>query len=263
MGLVTSGGAVAAHDFWIEPGRFQVGPRELVGLRFLIGEPGKVEHWATEWRKVVSLLDVGPGGVTDLLAAIRPLDGQSPTLDRIDAAVTLAGPGTHLIAFTSAHALSNLAAPAFEAYARHEGLVLVLADRARRGRSGERGRELYSRRAKVLIQVGAQATDTASQPIGQTLELVPTHNPALLGPDQPLVARVWFHGVPLAGASVVLERLGAGATHGVPVVSAAGGWVSFARPATGPWKLATVWSYPIDDPRADYETVFASLSFRA
>lgn len=261
MLLATVAGAAAGHDFWIEPTRFQVAPREPVGLRFLIGEPGKVEQWATEWRKVVSLQDFGPDGVTDLLAAVRPLAGQAPTPDRIDASLTLAAPGTHLIAFTSAHAFSDLAAPEFEAYARHEGLALVLADRAARRRTGAQGREIYSRRAKALVQVGTRATDTVSRPIGQTLELVPEHNPALLAPGRPLVVRVWFHGAPLAGASVVLERLGAGAAHGVPVVSDATGRVSFPAPGTGAWKLSTVWSYPIDDPRAEYETVFASLSF--
>lgn len=261
MLVATVAGSAAGHDFWIEPARFRVAPGEPVALRFLIGEPGKVEHWATEWRKVVSLQDYGPDGVTDLLAAIRPLDGVAPTPERIDAALTLAAPGTHLIAFTSAHALSDLAAPEFEAYARHEGLALVLADRAARGRTGARGRELYSRRAKALVQVGARATDMVSRPIGQTLELVPEHNPALLAPGEPLVVRVWFHGAPLAGAGVVLERLGSGAVHGVPVVSDAAGRASFPAPGAGAWKLNTVWSTPIDDLRAEYETVFASFSF--
>lgn len=254
-------GPAIGHDFWIEPAVFQVAPGKPVELRFLIGEPGKVEHWATEWRKVVSLQDFAPSGVIDALAAIRPNDGKEPPLDRVDATVALIEPGTHVIAFTSAHATSDLAAPEFEAYARHEGLTLVLADRAARGRTGARGRELYSRRAKALIQVGPRATETVSRPIGQTLELVPEHNPAALAPGQPLVVRVWFHGAPVAGAGVVLERLGAGAAHGVPVVSDAAGRVSFPAPGVGAWKLNTVWSYPIDDPRAEYETVFASLSF--
>lgn len=262
IGLVLGGGGAAvAHDFWIEPAQFQVTSGRPVSLRFLIGEPGKVEHWATEWRKVVSLQDIGPDGVTDLLATIRPLAGATPGLDRPDAVVILTRPGTHLVAFTSSLATSDLDAAAFNDYARHEGLALVIADRARNGREAARGRELYSRRAKALIQVGPRATDTVSRPIGQALELVPEHNPALPGSDRPLVVRVWFHGTPLAGASVVLEKLGAGAVHGTPLISDASGRVTFPRPSAGRWKLNTVWSYPIDDPRADYETIFASLSF--
>ena len=258
---IAVGAPALAHDFWIEPSRFHVAPGRPVALRLLIGEPGKVGHWATEWRKIVSLQDYAPTGVVDELASVRPNDGHEPTLERIDATVMLRSPGTHILAFTSAHALSDLEAAPFTAYAEHEGLALVLADRAAHGRTAARGRELYSRRAKALIQVGDRPTDTVSLPIGQTLELVPDTNPYARRPGQRLRVRIWFHGTPLAGASVVLERLGAGAVHGVPVVSDAAGYVSFPAPGAGGWKLNTVWSYAIADPRADYETVFASLTF--
>ena len=120
---------------------------------------------------------------------------------------------------------------------------------------------LYSRRAKALVQVGAQATDTVSQPIGQTLEIVPERNPYLVKPGEPLRVVVWFHGSPLPGASVVLESLGAGATHGTPALTDSRGSASWPLPSKGDWKVNVVWSYPIDDPRADYETIFCSLTF--
>ena len=251
----------SAHDFWIEPDSFGAEPGAPVPLRFLIGEPGAVEHWSTEWRKVVSLQDFGPDGVTDLAASIRPVNPPEIPLEAVDATVSLTGAGTHVLAFTSNHAVSDLPAAEFEDYARHEGLAHLIALRAAAGKSAANGRELYSRRAKALIQIGKQATDTVSRPIGQTVEIVPLANPVLLPRGAPLRLRVLFQGLPLAGASVVLESLAPNAKHGEPRITDAQGEVSFPTDRQGNWKAAVVWSYPIDDPRADYETVFSSLTF--
>lgn len=253
--------AAYAHDFWIEPSAFRSTPGNRIDLRLLIGEPGAVEHWATEWRKIVSLQDFGPHHVIDRLASIQPLDGAEPTIQRIDASFDLSEVGTHIIAFTSAHAANDLDPAAFNKYVDHEGLVLIREHRRLNRRRNEHGREIYSRRAKALVQVGDVITDTVSKPIGQTLEIVPTINPYLLKADEPLRARIWFHGRPLVGASVVLESLGPQAIHGTPIVSDKDGLVTFQHPGAGAWKINVVWSYPITDPRADYETIFASLTF--
>jgi uncharacterized GH25 family protein len=253
--------AAQAHDFWIQPSAFHVTSGQAVALRFLIGEPDAVEHWETEWRKIVSLQDVGPDALRDQLVVLRPLEGAKPTLDRVDATVTLSGEGTHIIVFTSNQLLNELPADLFTSYALHEGLTLPLSARKAQGKSMTPGRELYSRRAKALIQVGNNPSDTVSRPIGQTLEIVPDRNPYLLKAGEPLSVVVWFHGVPLAGASAVLERLGQGGTHGTPAVTNASGRVSWPLPSSGDWKINVVWSYPINDPRADYETLFCSLTF--
>jgi uncharacterized GH25 family protein len=261
LALMLVAGAAQAHDFWIQPSVFKTAPGKPVELRFLIGEPGAVEHWATEWQKVVSLQDYAPHGVTDRLASIRPLEGKEPTIERSDASFALSEAGTHMIAFTSAHAASDLDAPAFNDYVEHEGLALIREQRRLKDQTNQRGRELYSRRAKALVQVGDVVTDTVSQPIGQTLEIVPTANPYSLKANQPLRVRVWFHGQPLAGATVVIESLSAEAKHGTPVLSDRDGMATFPHPGGGAWKINVVWSYPIIDPRAEFETVFASLSF--
>lgn len=250
-----------AHDFWLQPDSFHVMPGQPVPLRILIGDPEAVEHWETEWRKIVSFQDFGPDTVTDQLATIVPLNGEKPSIDRQDAVVRLHAPGTHMLAFTSNQTRSDLSADKFNPYAEHEGLALSLAKRKADGTTASNGRELYSRWAKVLVQVGRDATPGVSRPIGQTLEIVPARNPYALKPGEPLRLRIWFHGAPLPGASVVLERLGEGAAHGTPVISDSKGQVVFPIARGGQWKANVVWSYPISDPRAEYETIFCSMTF--
>ncbi|WP_295638657.1 DUF4198 domain-containing protein [Novosphingobium sp.] len=260
-GFLAQATPALAHDFWLQPAVFHVKPGQPVPLRILIGDPAAVEHWETEWRKIVSFQDFGPDTVTDQLATIVPLNGAKPSIDRQDAVVRLHAPGTHMLAFTSNQTLSDLPAAQFNPYVAHEGLALPLAKRMADGTTAANGRELYSRRAKVLVQVGRVATSRVTRPIGQTLEIVPARNPYALKPGEPLRLRIWFHGAPLPGASVVLERLGEGATHGTPVVSDSHGDVVFLIDRGGQWKANVVWSYPITDPRADYETIFCSMTF--
>lgn len=251
----------AAHDFWLQPDRFHVAPGDEVAVALLIGEPGAVEPWALEWRKVASFQDFAPDHMFDLQASLDPLEGRAPAAGRVDARLTLSMPGTHMLAFASHHALSDLPADEFAAYLEHEGLAGVIAYRKRMGTEGQRGRELYSRRAKALVQVGPTPTDSVSRPIGQTLEIVPERNPLLLAPGDMLSVRVLFHGKPLAGVSVVLESLAADARHATPTRSDAQGRAAFPVPAWGAHKINVVWGHPIADPRADYETIFASLTF--
>ena len=265
-GILATATPASAHDFWLQPATFRASPGQPIPLRILIGDPSAVEHWETEWRKIVSFQDFGPDGVTDQLATIQPLNGAKPAMDRQDAVVTLRAPGTHMLAFTSNQTLSDLPADKFNPYAEHEGLALPLAKRKADGTSGSNGRELYSRRAKLLVQVGRNSnsrlnSDAVTRPIGQTLEIVPARNPYALKPGEQLRLRIWFHGAPLPGASVVLERLGEGAAHGTPVISDSNGDVTFPITRGAAWKANAVWSYPITDPRAEYETIFCSMTF--
>ena len=96
----------------------------------------------------------------DLQAQLDPLEGRKLGLERADARFVLQMPGTHLIAFATNHAQNDLAAPEFNEYLAHEGLAAVIADRRAKRTEGARGRELYSRRAKTLVQVRPTPTGT-------------------------------------------------------------------------------------------------------
>ncbi len=256
LAVLASAAPAMAHDFWIDLPRYHQPADTPIALRFVIGDT-RVEPWETLWRKVVSLRDYGPAGVTDLQAGIRP---QTPT-DSGGATIRLSGAGTHVIAFESTLAENDIAAAEFNKYARHEGLTPALEQRARSGSEGQRGRETYSRRAKALVQVGTPATANATKAIGLTLEITPETNPYALAPGTPLVLRVDWHGRPLAGASVVLEPLDGNQAHGTPVITDAAGQARFPAPTRGRWRANVVWTQPITHPRAEFDTVFSSLTF--
>jgi uncharacterized GH25 family protein len=245
-----------AHDFWMDFGsRWRAAPNETLTLRFFVGHGAELEDWNFRRERIVAFRRHAGDMAKDISSALVDKSAGAPA----GAALALEDEGSHLIAFETNEVRSELEPAKFEAYLREEGLAAALA--ARKGRETTPGREVYSRRAKAIVQVGDAATDTVSMPVGHTLEIVPERNPLMLGGAEPLPVRVLFNGAPLSGASVHLESLAVGLMPEQTKVTDGNGRAAFAFPHNGAWKLDVVWSVPIDNPEAEFRTVFASLTF--
>lgn len=256
LALLISGSAVA-HDFWIQPPRFQVETGAPLPINFLVGHGKARERWNNHDRIVV-IGDYFNGRRTDLRGKLNR-SGAPDLLAR------LAAPGLHVVALQSNNAFSELPATRFNDYAKEEGLALITAARVRNGLTKQAGRERYSRRAKALIQVG-RATPAnqalATRPIGLTLEIVPDRNPYFLDPSRILPLHVLYNGRRLANATVKLTNLAADERPVAVAVTDRRGRVQFRVPASGQWLVNVVWGEPVKgDPKAAYSTVFSSLTF--
>ncbi len=255
-------GAAAAHDFWMDSDRWAVADGRKIKIDFRVGHASDAKAWRLDPAREVSLTSIGPEGERDQRdALVYPTAGEDS-----GAAMVLIGDGLHVIAFQTDETYSKLEARKFNAYLEEEGLDLVLKARRRAGRDREPGRELYSRRAKALIRVGAAGADPAPAAIGQTLEIVPLDNPFALADGDALRVRIDYHGAPLPGATVSLENLDVGLWPELRRRTDAAGVAEFSFPRRGAWKLNVVWTRAIadeepDGARADFETVFSSLTF--
>lgn len=269
--------STAAHDFWLQPERFTIAPGSKIRVDMVVGHDGEVDPWALQWERVVSWRSFGPHGVQDQQSGLVP----SSARVRGGAVVRLVEEGTHILALESHHAFSELPAEKFNEYLALEGLTLAQQTRQAHGTGDQPGRELYSRRAKALIQVGARQSDQALKPIGQSLEIVPEAHPGGVHGEQARLAfRIYFHGQPLPGALVDLSPVQRSThassqhqdshrhAHATSVTSQpaqrsdAQGRVVFQLPYPGPWRVNVIWSRPLSDhAKADFETVFSSLTF--
>ncbi len=245
-----------AHDFWMAPERYTA-PEDAAKVRavFRIGTAAEVEDWDTKHEKIVALRSIGPDGVTDQRAHVTI--GQPGSV-----LVHLQGRGTHIITLESTPSEIELPAAEFNDYLDHEGLTLIRDWRAKNGQSDKPGREQYARRAKALVQLGDGPTDMVTRPVGLSLEIVPERNPLTLKPGEALPVRLYFRGEPLAGARLELESLSAVSGSNMALTTDAEGRARFTLPHKGNWKIATVWSVPVQgNPRVDFDTLFGSLTF--
>ena len=245
-----------AHDFWLQPTRFQVGANAPLGATFLVGHAALRERWRNNDRVVV-MKDFFAGGATDLRRGLRT--------GEVDLMTRFAAPGLHVLGMQSTYAFSDLPGLRFNDYAKEEGLVLITATRQRSGKSGAPGRERYSRRAKSLIQVGTQTAanqQQATRPIGLKLEIVPDRNPYALDASRMLPVHVLYNGRRLANATVKLTNLGNDAKPVAVATTDRAGRARFRVPANGNWLLNVVWGEPVKgNPRFDFDTTFSSLTF--
>lgn len=258
-GVLLSAAAPAfAHDFWIQPLRFQVGVGQPLAATFQVGHGQYRQRWGNDIRRIPLLVDVSVGGRTDQRANVRS-DANADFVSKLGRA------GLHVLAMQTSTAFSDLPALRFNDYIKAEGLTLPIAVRARTNSTALPGRERYTRRAKALIQVGTQTPANsvlATRPIGMKLEIVPEKNPYLLDRTRQLPVYVLYKGKRLPNASVRLTSLEFDARPLESKITDRAGRATFTVPAVGDWLINVIWSEPVSgDPKADFETTFSSLTF--
>lgn len=250
--------AAAAHDVWVQPASFWTAPSSTVVTSIQVGHGQFRERWISIPR-VISFYSLGPNGRVDRMKELR---ASSPDADH---PLTFTAPGTQILVMQSNHAQSELPGLRFNAYIKDEGMTPALELRERTKTNDQPGREIYSRRAKALVQVGPPSAKPqlhVTRPIGLSLEIVPEISPYASGAGESLPVRVIYEGRPLAGALVKLNNLD---FDGRPVEqfrTDAAGRAVFHVPRTGSWQLNVIWTKPIKgDPNADFDTTFSSLTF--
>jgi Domain of unknown function (DUF4198) len=250
---------VFAHDFWLQPERFIMPAPGAMPMFVYVGHGAARERWGVGIDRVVQFKSSGPDGLID----------RKPNLTlgapQIDAVVPFARRGSYVLAFQSLASASDLPFLRFNDYVMTEGLTPIASHRERTGTQKSNGRELYSRRAKAIVQIGPVDSEGAARvtrPIGLSLEIVPERHPLLLKPGEKLPVRVLFNRRPLEGALVKLTDLDADAVAVAIMKTDAAGRASFMIPHKGSWQFNIIWSEVISgNPAADYVTTFSSLTF--
>jgi len=251
--LLALAGTATAHDFWIEPSNFRPAPGELIRVGLRVGEHFKGEAVPRNPQKIERLVLAGADGV-------QPIAGQ----DGIDpAGVTKAEqPGLYVIGFRSKRSSIELEAEKFEAYLKEEGLGRISEMRAKRGETNKPGREVYSRAAKALMEVGEAASVGFDRVLGFTFEIVPMNNPyALKDGTGDLRVQLLFEGKPAEGIEVFAMN------QSEPSALLKGrsdkdGRATFRLSKSGIWMVKAIQMVPAPaDVDADWESIWASLTF--
>lgn len=248
-----------AHDVWIQPARFRVAADRPLPLTILTGHGKDRQRWPGDASYITMLANLAPTGRVDLRDRFR-------TFSRaVDLFVNLRIPGLHIFTMQTSFTPSDVPFGRFNDYVREEGLTPIIQERLRAGTFSTRGREIYARRAKALVQAGTSTgrpDPRATKPLGLSLEIVPERDPYALGKGRILPVHVVYEGRRLPGALVKLRDLQHDEEPVAKQISDRNGRAVFRIPATGQWLINVVWSKPLKgDVRADFETTFSSLTF--
>jgi uncharacterized GH25 family protein len=251
--------SAAAHDFWLQPPAYQVKIGKPLPITALIGHGDDRGRWEADAKRIIMLKAIGPKGTVDFRDAFQ----QRRTGSHF--APVFKEAGVHIIAMQTNLASSTLPPKRFNDYAVEEGLTPILEHRKTLQMTNMIGREVYSRRAKVLIRVGTATglPDPRSTTIvGLDLEIVPERDPYALGKSRNLPVRVIYQGKPLPGATVKLTNLNSDKKPVSIIKTNDSGRAVFRIPESDAWLLNVVWTKPIiGRPDAEFDTIFSSLTF--
>ena len=250
-----------AHDFWLQPARWQAQPGEAVSLTLQVGHGPYRQRSPIPAARILRFESVASDGRRSDLRGALHVGAKTD-----DATIRVARPGAYIVALeTDNRAESHLPAIRFNDYLQAEGLTPALAERARTGRIDTDGAENYSRHAKAIIQVGPPNPKQLAyivRPIGLELEIVPEVVPSAAVRGGVLPVRIFYRGKPLPGALVKLNDL----NHDVQPVEMhrtdASGRARFTMPGSGWWQFNVIWTRPLPaSSLTDFDTAFSSLSF--
>ena len=243
-----------SHEFWLEPFTFKVKPGEAVTIKYAVGENFTGEDWDLSNHEVVRVALHERQGIQDLTS-------KAPDKKGVKQKVILTNPGTKLIAMQSNAAFIQLNGPKFNAYLEEDGLENVLAWRKANHQDTVTARELYSRYAKLLVQAGDQPDDTWKKVVGHKIEIVPLQNPSALKPGDYLSVKILFEGKAMPHTMVKVWGHVGNKIFLQNTYTENDGTVKFPISASGPWMVSTVRMEKSKDPKADWESSWASLVF--
>lgn len=253
--LLTFISSLSAHEFWLYPDKFIYKRTEKVNVRFNVGENFEGENWNGNNERIRSLR-IYYGGVSDDLAPyLTDMSGDSVEYTMIDE-------GTNLIAFHSNNSYIEMEPAAFEAYLEEDGLINAIEYRNLNNENGCKGRELYQRCAKTLLQVGDVMDQTFKAATFLPIDIIPMSNPYTANDKELLRAKVFYKTTPLAGALVKLWHRTSNKTEKKELRTDANGEIVFRVTTKGKWMISTVQMERLtDNSVADWQSYWGSLTW--
>jgi hypothetical protein len=241
-----------AHDFWIEPSRFDPPLGTATALRFMVGDGFDGDPVPRPGSRLVRFAAVDAGGER----SVAGVDGVDPA-----GFVVVERPGWLAVGYEGNAAWHELDAARFERYLAEEGLERIRRQRAVRGDSERPGRELFARSSKTLLRPPGDRSPTTPPRLGLPLELSPETDPHTLTPGEILPLRLLYRGVPLPGVRVVaMPRAEPSAAHSGRTDAA--GRVRLPLDRSGVWLIKAVHMEPAPATSgADWLSWWASLTF--
>jgi uncharacterized GH25 family protein len=161
-----------------------------------------------------------------------------------------------------------LPAEIFKSYLHHEGLTDVLNDFETNNKL-QTIRERYTKHAKGLFQVGKPLTDDYQQSLGYKAEIFIEQNPGAVKIGDTLAIQVMFEGKPLPDQLVYVSYAGKEPAEGATIPESAAyslrtdenGKAEFQITRNDKWYIQMIHMQKIDDPDADYESNWSTLTF--
>lgn len=245
---------VQAHEFWLQPKKFQFSVGETLEFDFVAGENFEGQYWELKKQKFSKLDHHMAGKSVSLLNSIEEGKGKKISL-------VLDQEGTHLFSMQSNNSFLKLDGENFNAYLREDGLDEVLDHRTQTGTLADSARENFARCSKLLVQAGEKTDDTFQKVVGLSYEIVPLSNPYSIKKGDELKFKVLFQGKPASFVKVKVWNRGEGKTFVQTIYTEKDGTLTTRLSNSGMWMISSVKMISSRQKTADWQSFWATLTF--
>lgn len=245
------------HDLFLKPENFFTKPGGTVRLSVINGTFMSSEA-AVAFARLTDVSVVSPGG-----KRLSPKEADF-TKNETTAFLTVATPeaGNYVVGLSTNWRENALAAKEFNEYLTLEGIPDVLDNRTRDKELDKDARYRYSKFVKTILQAGETQTDDYKAVLGYAVEMIPQQNPYRSKRGESIDVLCLKDGKPLVGQTVLVgyESSGKLATE-KSLRSDAKGMIKIKLEGVGKWYAKFINMVKVDDPKVNYESKWATLTF--
>jgi hypothetical protein len=248
---------VIAHDLFLKPAVFRPKINQKIVLSVMNGTFMESEG-AVSFARLTDASVVAPSG-----ARTHPNE-RAFTKNETTAFLNLQPkePGNYVVGLSTMWRENSLPAAEFNKYLPAEGIPDILENRTREGELDKDARYRYSKYVKTILQVGNKSTDSYKTRLGYAVEMVPQQNPYKLKVGSSLDILCLKDGRPLPGQIVTTGYEAGGKMLGeTSGRTDKDGMIKVRLTGAGKWYAKFINMVKVDDPKLNYESKWATLTF--
>jgi len=262
MAAVLASAPVEAHEMFLKPENSRQEPGSAQVVQLINGTLDKSENGVTRDR-MADVSIVAGGNVTKPDPSDWRDDENSSYLDYSSGEA-----GTQVIGVSTKARILAMSPDEFIAYLKHDGVPDTLAIFEANNTLAE-VRERYSKHVRTIVQVGEERSDTYATKLGYPVEIILDQNPYELRFGDDIGFQVLYDGKPVANQLVRASYEGfhghddsGGHINSYDMRTDENGRASFLLNNKALWYISLIHMQKIDDPDADYESNWATITFR-
>ena len=262
MAAAVTSAPVEAHEMFLKPENSRQEPGSAQVVQLINGTLDKSENGVTRDR-MADVSIVAGGNVTKPDTSDWRDDENSSYLDYSSGEA-----GTQVIGVSTKARVLAMSPDEFIAYLKHDGVPDTLTMFEANNTLAE-VRERYSKHVRTIVQVGEEKSDTYATKLGYPIEIILDQNPYELRFGDDIGFQVLYDGKPVANQLVRASYEGfhghddsGGHINSYDMRTDENGRASFLLNNKALWYISLIHMQKIDDPDADYESNWATITFR-
>lgn len=252
-----AGATAGAHDLFLKLDSYFLTPNAKASVRLMNGTFQSSEGAVARERVAdLSIYGAGLNSFSTETVAWRP-EEKTTTME-----FQTGAEGTYLVGVSTKPREIDLKAADFNDYLQHDGIPDILVERRKNNQLGKDVRERYSKHVRAVFQVGAKLSEDYKRRLNYPVEIIPQQNPYSLRVGQKLTVLCTLDGKPLNNQFVMAGwESRDGKLHTLNARTNASGTAGFKLAGSGKWYVKMIHMSPLSDPKINYESKWATLTF--